>query len=287
MRAVGIVALGHLLGSAQAAATDHVLYGWIFFSLVILLLIALGLPFREDADRMAAPRAPRPVPMAPGSGQWRAAALAGGLVVVVAALSPALAAQLDRMRPPIAASIPPVVLGPDCADVPLESPAPLDARGAMVKRRVACDGMVFDVTLDVFAARSTAAPVLTVAHTLGKLPNPTNDEEIVTESTWLPLSSGPQRLWWLTRTTRPGPMIAVAIWVDGRPATGGLATRARLAWTSLTGARIAPVVVAVSPELDHIRLTPDSRKAIEERLAAVLARADIGSQIAHIATPPD
>jgi hypothetical protein len=82
-------------------------------------------------------------------------------------------------------------------------------------------------------------------------------------------------------------MIAVAIWVDGRPATGGLATRARLAWTSLTGARIAPVVVAVSPELDHIRLTPDSRKAIEERLAAVLARADIGSQIAHFATPRD
>jgi exosortase A len=287
MRAVGIVALGHLLGSAQAAATDHVLYGWIFFSLVILLLIALGLPFREDADRMAAPHAPRPVPMAPGNGQWRSAALAGGLVVVVAALSPALAAQLDRMRPPIAASIPPLVLGPDCADVPLESPAPLDAPGAMVKRRVACDGMVFDVTLDVFATRSTAAPVLTVAHTLGKLPNPTNDEEIVTESTWLPLSSGPQRLWWLTRTTRPGPMIAVAIWVDGRPATGGLATRARLAWTSLTGARIAPVVVAVSPELDHIRLTPDSRKAIEERLAAVLARADIGSQIAHFATPRD
>ncbi len=181
MRAVGIVALGHLLGSAQAAATDHVLYGWIFFSLVILLLIALGLPFREDADRMAAARAPRPVPMAPGNGQWRSAALAGGLVVVVAALSPALAAQLDRMRPPIAASIPPLVLGPDCADVPLDSPAPLDARGAMVKRRVACDGMVFDVTLDVFAARSTAAPVLAVAHALGRVPNPTNDDEIVTE----------------------------------------------------------------------------------------------------------
>ena len=40
--------LGHLLGSAQAAATDHVLYGWIFFSIVILLLIVIGLPFRQD-----------------------------------------------------------------------------------------------------------------------------------------------------------------------------------------------------------------------------------------------
>ena len=48
LRAIGIVYLGYILGSAEAAAVDHILYGWIFFSLVILLLIALGLPFRED-----------------------------------------------------------------------------------------------------------------------------------------------------------------------------------------------------------------------------------------------
>ena len=42
-RAIGIVYLGYILGSAEAAAADHILYGWMFFSLVILLLIALGL----------------------------------------------------------------------------------------------------------------------------------------------------------------------------------------------------------------------------------------------------
>ena len=47
-RALGIVVLGHILGSAQAAVTDHIIYGWLFFSVVILLLIALGLPFRQD-----------------------------------------------------------------------------------------------------------------------------------------------------------------------------------------------------------------------------------------------
>ena len=47
-RGIGIVYLGYLLGSAQAAAADHVIYGWVFFSAVILLLIALGLPFRQD-----------------------------------------------------------------------------------------------------------------------------------------------------------------------------------------------------------------------------------------------
>jgi exosortase A len=285
MRAVGIVALGHVLGSAQAAATDHVLYGWIFFSLVILLLIALGLPFREDIGRPGAPSVPRPDLPAAGNGHWRAAALAGGLVVVVAAASPVLAMQLNRVGLPAPGSIPLLAFGPGCADLPVGAPAPLDMPGSVVTRRIACDGMVFDVTLDVFGARSTAAPVLAAVHRLAIVPNPTDDEEIITETGWLPMPAGPQRLWRLTRTTQPGPMIAVAIWVDGQPATGGLATRARLAWTSLTRARIAPVVVAVFPELDHTRLSPDSEQAIEGRLARLLVQADIGGQIEHIAAP--
>jgi exosortase A len=47
-RALGIVVLGHILGSAEAGTADHLIYGWLFFSVVILLQIALGLPFRED-----------------------------------------------------------------------------------------------------------------------------------------------------------------------------------------------------------------------------------------------
>ena len=285
MRAVGIVALGHVLGSAQAAATDHVLYGWIFFSLVILLLIALGLPFREDIERAGAPAAAPPDPPATGNGHWRAAALAGGLVVVVAAISPALAMQLDRVGQAAGASVPPLAFGPDCADVPVDTAAPLEVPGSPVMRRVACNGLVFDVTLDVLGSHSTAAPVLAAARRLAALPNPTHDAEMITETDWLPMPSGPQRLWRLMRTARPGSMVAVAIWVDGQPAMGGLATRERLAWTSLGGARIAPVVVAVAPELGQIRITPAAEKAIEGRLARVLAQADISSQIARIAAP--
>ncbi|MGB9154790.1 MAG: exosortase A, partial [Alphaproteobacteria bacterium] len=37
-RALGIVWLGAQLGSAQAAATDHIMYGYIFFSIVIGLM---------------------------------------------------------------------------------------------------------------------------------------------------------------------------------------------------------------------------------------------------------
>jgi exosortase A len=287
IRAVGIVTLGHLLGSAQAAATDHVLYGWIFFSLVILMLIALGTPFREDIQGADTSAAPRPDVAVTGDNHWRAAALAGGLVVVIAAFNPVLAIQLDRAGPPATGAIPRLAFGSDCADLPADTLAPLDMPGSLVTRRIACDGLVLDVRLDVLGAHSTAAPVLAAARGLGVLPNPTNDEEIVTETDWLPMPAGRQRMWRLNRTAGPGPMTAVAIWVDGKPATGGLAMRARLAWTSLTGARTPPVVVAVSPEMDHIRATPDSEQTIEARLAALLAQADISSQISRIATGRD
>jgi exosortase A len=56
-RALGIVVLGHILGSAQAATADHLIYGWVFFSVVILVQIALGLPFRQDHRSWTAPRA--------------------------------------------------------------------------------------------------------------------------------------------------------------------------------------------------------------------------------------
>ncbi len=69
-RALGIVALGHYLGSAEAVEADHVLYGWIFFSIVILILIVLGLPFREDQVPARRPprvqSAPKRQPSAPG-----------------------------------------------------------------------------------------------------------------------------------------------------------------------------------------------------------------------------
>src|SRR5215471_13364836 len=40
-RVMGISVLGYLLSSAEAATADHILYGWLFFSIVSLLLILI------------------------------------------------------------------------------------------------------------------------------------------------------------------------------------------------------------------------------------------------------
>ena len=183
LRAVGIVALGHVLGSAKAAATDHVLYGWLFFSLVILILIALGLPFREDIGPTRGPARSVVLSARPkqgGGDHWGGAAIAGFLVLLLAAVSPAVATQLDRAAQPQTGAVQALNFGPACIDVASEMPTPLDVAGRLVTRRIACDGQIFDVQIVVFGVHSTAAPVLAAERVLTVIPNITHDENFQT-----------------------------------------------------------------------------------------------------------
>ncbi len=96
-RALGIVVLGHFLGNAEAAETDHMLYGWLFFSLVILLLAAAGLPFREDRtgqDQKAAAPGPAPPLPPPFEAHSRSTICAAAVVTSIAATGLAAAAVL-------------------------------------------------------------------------------------------------------------------------------------------------------------------------------------------------
>jgi exosortase A len=53
MRALGIIVLAHLEGSAAAAEADHILYGWLFFTFVIIVLVVVGMTFAQKIDRQA------------------------------------------------------------------------------------------------------------------------------------------------------------------------------------------------------------------------------------------
>jgi len=50
LRAFGIIMIGHLSDMKLAVGVDHIIYGWIFFGVVILLLFWLGSLWREPAD---------------------------------------------------------------------------------------------------------------------------------------------------------------------------------------------------------------------------------------------
>lgn len=49
LRAYIIVMLGHLSGNKLATGVDHLIYGWVFFGLVILIIFAVGAKWAEPA----------------------------------------------------------------------------------------------------------------------------------------------------------------------------------------------------------------------------------------------
>ncbi len=53
-RAYMIVMIGHLSGNKLAVGVDHLIYGWLFFGLVILLMFWIGARWREDAPEARA-----------------------------------------------------------------------------------------------------------------------------------------------------------------------------------------------------------------------------------------
>jgi exosortase A len=98
LRAYMIVMIGHMSGMTLAVGVDHIIYGWAFFGLVMLLLYWVGSFWREDtlpSSGEEAPRAARPAGQAPG---WRTAA-AGLAVLLSIGAWPALAYRADALAP--------------------------------------------------------------------------------------------------------------------------------------------------------------------------------------------
>lgn len=94
LRAFMIVMIGHLSGMRLATGVDHLIYGWLFFGLVMFIMFWIGSYWREDAAEPAAPAAlalPSSAPAAPG----RVAAMTAA-VLALAAVWPAYGHYIDR-----------------------------------------------------------------------------------------------------------------------------------------------------------------------------------------------
>ena len=91
VRAYMIVMLGHLSGNKLAAGVDHLIYGWVFFGVVIALMFAIGARWAE----------PEPQPTAPPAGAIGVAAVAPASAIRLWATTASLALVL---------ALPPVVV---------------------------------------------------------------------------------------------------------------------------------------------------------------------------------
>ncbi|PIL47117.1 exosortase A [Massilia eurypsychrophila] len=93
-RAYMIVMMGHLSGMTMAVGVDHLIYGWVFFGIVMFVLFWIGTFWRED--RQPAKSAPRVLPpQGPPASTAKLAAAALAVAVCIGAF-PLYAAWLEH-----------------------------------------------------------------------------------------------------------------------------------------------------------------------------------------------
>ena len=257
VRALGIVVLGHVLGSAEAAETDHILYGWMFFSIVLLLLVAVGLPFREAPLRELPAAAERRPARSARSGAFAAASL----LLLLAAAGPAAAALLDRYPGEARLTVVPhLVPAPGCT----AGFAGADG-GSRYTAQFTCAGLPVVVTIEALPLHAAPDSLVRAEQRLG---GGEGVEQSARET--LTLAHGEPRRWDLITTPVPARMTALAAWVDGHPVQGGMAARIRQGWASVMGASQPPVVVAVQVGAAQPRLGPDAQPMVKAVLAGFL-----------------
>jgi exosortase A len=277
-RALGIVVLGHLLGSAQAAAADHILYGWLFFSIVILLLILAGLPFREDVRAKEASEAEPYAGPPPPSPAARRLLFAAALAAIFATIGPVTSAWLDRSAQ-AASAMPAPVFAAVAGCRPMSAGASAAAPDVAMQR-FACGMGQLTVTVQAFPPRSNPARVITAERwATGEL---TGSDETVVSSLQVP-GIEPDN-WRLVLTTEPARVTAAALWVDGKPATGGLAGRLAMARDSLAGSAYAPMLVTVGMQFPGAQMSSNDAQSAQKLIRAFLtAQGKFSEQISQLA----
>lgn len=267
LRALGIVVLGHILGSAEAAAADHVIYGWVFFSIVMLLLVVAGLPMREDpwpartSGADGASGRPTPLP-------WAALA-----VLALAAIGPAAARGFNGASGPLAFVGLPVIVAPEGCTA--GAPAVEADRS---ESTIACPGRRWTVSVQALSPRSTGSAL---AEARTRMIGAIDPEDLGTETLHgLPPGAGS----WLALVSRkPSAVTGIAVWVRGAPARGGLSQRVHQAVDSVVGTERPPVLVAISSRGDGRLLETEARAAVIELGRIVAAQPGLDATVAGLA----
>ena len=260
LRAYLIVMIAYLSQMRLAVGVDHLVYGWLFFGVVMFALFWLGLLFRERE----APPAAQPAPASQRSGGQHL--LAPALVAALTlAAAPFAARQLGRLAAGTEAA-PPLPAAAASWRGPLDAALPWRPgyRGASDERiaRYEGDGGVVQLAILSYGAQSQGRELI-------------NSENVPYDSRWrllaadaarVPDGSGGARSVQATRVQGAPGRLLVWHWYAVGAETTASESVAKLyqAWTTLRGAPGGAALVAIAtPE------EPDAAAAAA-RLAAFL-----------------
>jgi EpsI family protein len=251
LRAYMIVMIGHLSGNRLAAGADHLVYGWVFFGVVILVMFWIGSFWREDAA--STPPSPAPPPRARGSASTGALVVAALAAVVVAGAWRPIHAALEAHVTAGAPALAPIA----GANGWTGAPAPADdwkprylGPRAELHQVFAKDGRTVGVYVAYYRDQQQDRELINSQNLLAP-----------DESRWRPVGSGALEVLWAgakatARTAElagPGRRLSTArwYWIDGRATASDQVGKLLLAWSKLRLAgddSAAIVVYADTPE---------------------------------------
>lgn len=250
LRAYMIVMLGHLSNNRIAVGVDHLIYGWIFFGVVILLMFWIGSFWREDGPAAAATRSAAPVPIGgppPSPTAGRLAAVTAAVITAAIVWQP-IGAAVDAHHQPYAPTLAPLAATTGWTPVsPFVAPFKphfLGARAELVQG-FANGPVQVGVYVGYYNAQKQGDEMIGSANVL------VTDRE----TRWKQLDAGRETVTWngapadAHRALLGRDLARLAVvrlyWVDGRVTASDYVAKALLALAKLTGRGDESAVIVV------------------------------------------
>ena len=277
-RAFGIIILAHYSNNTVAVGADHLVYGWFFFALIMLLLIWIGGRLRGPEDDLE-PEAPA-VSRGGRPASAGALAAAAAIAALVAGATPAAAAWLAARPAPAALELvaappaPPGWTAVESASGWL--PDYPNADRVLLQAYEAQDGRRVELFIAYYARQRLDAKVIAQFNSLYDGERWARAGSFAARATvdGAPLPVAGTRLLGDMRERR---VVLNWYWVDGAFTASGLRAKLAQARAELVTRRRAAAAIALAANYvedpdDAVRLIDEFLKAAEP-LAPMLARA--------------
>jgi EpsI family protein len=240
LRAYMIVMLGHLSNNKLAVGVDHIIYGWIFFGLVMLLLFWIGSFWQQDMPA-SAPAQPATASSSTGAASGtapRVLFVAAVAAIIAAGLWVPLEARIDRATDRITPSIP-VIAGANgwnATQVPYPDWKPrYRGYAAELRQAFSKDGRDVGLYIAYYRQQSKGSELITSGNQL-----------VVPEDwKWKQMGSGSDRIEWAGQSERVDRADLTGLdsalqayrlyWVGGAVTSSQYMAKALQAWSKLSG----------------------------------------------------
>lgn len=248
-RAFGIILIAHLTDNRLAAGVDHIVYGWGFFTAVMIVLLLIGNLFTDRPIGRLAESSEGPDWAAAERRPWRTGLAVVALLIVLAAPSYAL----TIMRPPATSTVPsdvPPEVNPGWTRVEAEGPSWLPrfpgADRIVLERYRAEDGAFVDFFVAYYVYQRQGAEAVYYANSFedGRTWRRVERGQIALRQEDLPAEARLDRL----ASGAAQRLVVSWYWIDGQFTASPLVAKLLQVRGRLLGSDPAAAVVAIAAE---------------------------------------